>query len=61
MVSLALDTKSGPRRELWHGHGQHPMCWHWEQNQAREKSPDRAMANVSATTIGYQGTGMGPI
>ena len=27
----------------------------------KKKSPDRAMANASATIIGHQGTGMGPI
>ena len=26
----------------------------------KKKSPDKAMANVSATIIGHQGTGMGP-
>ena len=27
----------------------------------KKKSPDRTMANASATIIGHQGTGMGPI
>ena len=27
----------------------------------KKKSPDGAMANASATIIGHQGTGMGPI
>ena len=27
----------------------------------KKKSPDRAMANATATIIGHQGTGMGPI
>ena len=27
----------------------------------KKKSPHRAMANASATIIGHQGTGMGPI
>ena len=27
----------------------------------KKKSPDRAMANASATIIGHQGTSMGPI
>ena len=27
----------------------------------KKKSPDRAMANASATIIGHQGVGMGPI
>ena len=27
----------------------------------KKKSPDKAMANASATIIGHQGTSMGPI
>ena len=27
----------------------------------KKKSPDRAMANASATIVDHQGTGMGPI
>ena len=27
----------------------------------KKKSPNKAMANASATIIGHQGTGMGPI
>ena len=37
--------------------------WAYTGNKIRlkKKSPDKAMANASATIIGHQGTAMGPI
>ena len=33
----------------------------WNKIGLKKKIPDRAMANASATIIGHQGTGVGPI
>ena len=56
---IGTRNKIRPKKRVLTGPWPTSVCRHWEQNQAQEKSCDRAMANVSAAIIGHQGTGLG--